>query len=185
MLAKFRAMRIKKRLTTGFVMVSMITSIAALVGIIAMIVISIIYDNAMVNYGFSQGDIGNTMVAFAESRSSLRAVIGYDDNNIMNIQLRVHDEQKAAFEECLAEVEKYMVTDAGHESYNQILADLEGYWELDAEILELGTSKDPADRKLAQIRAADELVPHYERVYNDLAGLMEVNIQKVTKQKHS
>ena len=51
---KLKQMRIKKRLTTGFVMVSAITSIAAIVGCIAMIVVSNRYEYALKNYGFSQ-----------------------------------------------------------------------------------------------------------------------------------
>ena len=76
---KLKDMKIKKRLNTGFKMVTGIATIAAVLGIIAMLVASGRYEYAMTNYGFSQGDIGKAMVTFSETRSALRAVVGYDD----------------------------------------------------------------------------------------------------------
>ena len=55
---KLKDMKIKKRLNTGFKMVTGIATIAAVLGIIAMLVASGRYEYAMTNYGFSQGDYG-------------------------------------------------------------------------------------------------------------------------------
>ena len=51
---KLKDMKIKKRLNTGFKMVTGIATIAAVLGIIAMLVASGRYEYAMTNYGFSQ-----------------------------------------------------------------------------------------------------------------------------------
>ena len=75
----FKRMKIKNRLTTGFILIIAIASISSIVGIIAMLNLSSKYTHAIENYGFSQGDIGKAMTAFAETRSALRAVIGYED----------------------------------------------------------------------------------------------------------
>ena len=50
---KLKDMKIKKRLNTGFKMVTGIATIAAVLGIIAMLVASGRYEYAMTNYGFS------------------------------------------------------------------------------------------------------------------------------------
>ena len=55
----FENVRIKERLTKAFVMVAAITAIGAVVGLAAMLVMSNRYSSALVNYGFSQGDIGD------------------------------------------------------------------------------------------------------------------------------
>ena len=171
-------MRIKKRLTSGFIYVSLIVSIAAVVGIIAMLIVASRYNHAMVNYGFSQGDIGKAMVAFAETRSSLRAAIGYQHEDDIAEQIALHDENKALFEQYLSDIEQFMVTDAGHEAYDAILTELEGYWELDAEILAQGSTPDSEQSSLAQDKAISELSPQYAKVYDAMNYLMEVNVQK-------
>lgn len=71
-----------------------------------------------------------------------------------------------------------MVTKAGRDAYNQILADLDGYWDLSDELIEIGATTDEAGSKEAQNRANKELKPLYEVVYNDLKNLMDINIQK-------
>ncbi len=78
---KLNEMRIQKRLTTGFIITTAITSIGAILGIIALIFISNRYTYALQNYGFSQGDIGKAMIMFADTRSSTRGIIGYDDDD--------------------------------------------------------------------------------------------------------
>ena len=95
---KMREMPIKKRLTTTFILVSLITSIATLVSLISMVVIVQRYEHAMQYYGFSQGDIGKAMTVFAEARSSLRAAIGYDDQETIDQQIKLHNEQIKKFE---------------------------------------------------------------------------------------
>ena len=57
-------------------------------GIIAMLVASGRYEYAMTNYGFSQGDIGKAMVTFSETRSALRAVVGYDEEDMIEMCIR-------------------------------------------------------------------------------------------------
>ena len=37
------------------------------------------YASALVDYGFAQGDIGRAMAQFADSRSAMRGIIGYDE----------------------------------------------------------------------------------------------------------
>ncbi|MDE6981820.1 MAG: methyl-accepting chemotaxis protein, partial [Lachnospiraceae bacterium] len=52
---------IEKKLTRSFFIVSSITAVGAIVGLIAMIVICNRYSYALHNFGFAQGDIGKAM----------------------------------------------------------------------------------------------------------------------------
>ena len=54
--------KIEQRLKRSFFVVSSITSMAALVAIIAVMVISGRYSYALNNYGFAQGDIGSCLL---------------------------------------------------------------------------------------------------------------------------
>lgn len=72
---KGHELKIRERLSKSFMQVIAIASISAVVGIIALLAMTRMYNNALTNYGFSQGDIGKAMTAFAEARSDLRGAI--------------------------------------------------------------------------------------------------------------
>ena len=118
------------------------------------------------------------MAVFAGARSDLRGAVGYDEESIIKELKEDYYVKQDSFNTYLAEVEKSMVTKAGRDAYNQLLADLDGYWELSDELIEIGATTDEAGSKEAQDRAVKELKPMYEAVYNDLKDLMDVNVQK-------
>ena len=169
---------IRARLNQSFTKVALLVSVAAVIGVIAMLIVSNRYQHALTYYAFPQGDIGLALTEFAEARSSLRASIGYDDMNIINEQTALHEEHIDAFKKHLAEVEKTMVTEEGHAAFDKITTALEGYWELDAEIMKQGAVTDRVECEKAQERTNNELSPKYHEVYNALQELMAVNIEK-------
>ena len=171
-------MLIKERLKKGFVSVAILVSVAAVLGIIAMLVMGSRYQHALENYAFPQGDIGKAMTAFAEARSCLRGAIGYDDKEMVELQKKNWEQYKKQFEGYMVDIEKTMVTDEGHKAYAAIESALEGYWELSKEIMEQGSKSSSSERKKAQQRAIDDLLPHYESVYKELDNLMAVNVEK-------
>lgn len=126
----------------------------------------------------SPREIGKAMTVFTGAQSDLRGAIGYDEESIIKELKEDYYVKQDSFNTYLAEVEKSMVTKAGRDAYNQILADLDGYWDLSDELIEIGATTDEASSKEAQNRANKELKPLYEVVYNDLKNLMDINIQK-------
>lgn len=171
-------LKIREKLSKSYLQVIFIASISAIVGIGALLIMTRMYNNALINYGFSQGDIGKAMTAFADARSDLRGAIGYDEEGIIKGLKEDYYVKQDSFNTYLAEIEKSTVTKAGRDAYNQILADLDGYWELSDELIELGATTDEASSKEAQDRAVKELKTMYEAVYNDLENLMDINVQK-------
>lgn len=170
-------LKIREKLSKSYLQVIFIASISAIVGIGALLIMTRMYNNALTNYGFSQGDIGKAMTVFADTRSDLRGAVGYDEKGIVKDLKEDYYVKQDSFNTYLAEVEKSMVTKAGRDAYNQLLADLDGYWELSDELIEIGATTDEAGSKEAQERAVKELKPMYEVVYNDLKNLMDVNVQ--------
>ena len=102
----FQQLKIAERLKKSFLIIAAMAGIAAFAGVIALVVMSRMYASALVNYGFSQGDIGKAMVVFADARSSTRAAIGYDQEDAIKQVIEVHDAKKKAFEEYFAVVAK-------------------------------------------------------------------------------
>lgn len=58
----------------------------------------------MKNYGFSQGNIGKMMITFADTRSYLRAAIGYQDENLVNSCAENYEKKKESCQQYTKEV---------------------------------------------------------------------------------
>ncbi len=172
----FKDEKIEKKLTKSFVKVSMITAIGAIVGLLALIAVANRYAYALKNFGFAQGDIGKAMYEFADVRSSLRAAIGYDDADAIAAVVQQHEDAIASFKENFAAVEKTIVSDAGRETYDAIVEELDTYWELDTRIMELGATTDRELCRQAQELALSELASVYQGINEKLDDLLEVKV---------
>lgn len=175
---KGHELKIRERLSKSYLQVIFIASISAIVGIIALLVMTRMYNNALNNYGFSQGDIGKAMTAFSGARSEVRAAVGYMDEDIISDAKDTYYTRKDSFQQYLDDIESSMVTQAGKDAYNQIVKDLDGYWDLSDQLIEEGSTTDQEISKIVQRREADELGPAYQVVYNDLKNLMNIYVQK-------
>lgn len=175
---KGHELKIRERLSKSYLQVIFIASISAIVGIIALLVMTRMYNNALNNYGFSQGDIGKAMTAFSGARSEVRAAVGYMDEDIISDAKDMYYTRKDSFQQYLDDIESSMVTQAGKDAYNQIVKDLDGYWDLSDQLIEEGSTTDQEISKKVQRREADELGPAYQVVYNDLKNLMNIYVQK-------
>lgn len=121
---------IEKKLTKSFFKVASITAAVAILSLVALIIVSNRYSYALKNYGFAQGDIGKAMFEFADSRSSLRAAIGYDNVDAIATVVQQHNENKILFEEYFAIVENTIVSEDGRRTYDEISSELDAYWAL-------------------------------------------------------
>ena len=174
----FNKEKIEKRLTKSFVMVSAISAAAAIAGLIAVIVIANRYSYALKNFGFAQGDIGKALFTFADSRSSLRAAIGYDDADAIATVVEQHAQNKIQFEEYFAQIEKTIVSEDGRKTYDEIEALLDDYWALDKEIMDLGATTNRELCIQAQDIALGELASKYNDIYLRLEELLEVKVEE-------
>ncbi len=174
----FQNEKIEKRLSKAFLLVSVVTAISALVGLIAMVIVANRYSYALKNFGFAQGDIGQAMYEFADVRSSLRATIGYDDQDAIDAVVQQHNEAKAAFLENFAKIENTIVSESGRETYDQIEKDLEEYWELDERIMSIGATTDRELCSQAQDIALNELAGVYNEISDEMQGLLTVKVDE-------
>ena len=167
---------IEKKLTRSFFKVASITAAVALLGLVALIAISNRYSYALKNFGFAQGDIGKAMFEFADSRSSLRAAIGYDDADAITTVVKQHNENKVLFEEYFATIEDTIVSEDGRKTYDEISSELDAYWALDQQIMDLGATTDRELCRQAQDIALQELAPAYNSIYSKLESLLNVKV---------
>ena len=167
---------IEKKLTQSILKVSIIMAAAALLGVIALVIISNRYSSALEVYGFAQGDIGRAMYEFSEARSSLRAAIGFDDEAVIQKTVQTYEECKAAFNEAFADVEKTVVTKEGRTTYDAIKAELPAYWEMADEVVEIGAVTDRERCIQAQEIAINQLMAKFTSIYEKLGSLMDVKV---------
>lgn len=164
---KLNEMQIGKRLSTAFRITTMITSIAAIAAIIVLFLISNRYTYALRYFGFPQGDIGRAMILFTDSRSDLRAIIGYDTQSEIDDLISQYDEDKEGFISSWEAVEDTLTTAAAKSTYQSINDKLPDYWSLSEEIIALGKNlSDESSRNQAQSKAMNELAPAYEELEN-------------------
>ncbi|MCX4324033.1 MAG: methyl-accepting chemotaxis protein [Lachnospiraceae bacterium] len=175
---KLNKYRIKERLVRGFVIASGIPAAVAAVALIAMIIVALRYSNALKVYGFAQGDVGKAMTYFAESRSTMRGVIGYDDEAVIESLKASHTASIENFTSSFEALEKSMVSEENKKVYADITSKLPAYWALDNEIIVQGGVTDREQCAIAQERAINELAPLYEDINDDLIEIMDIKVDR-------
>lgn len=175
----FKGMRIEERLRKAFNIIIIIASIGSVVGIISLMTMLSSYKRAMDNYALPQGDIALLMNEYAECRSNMRGIIGYDSEDEIKLMKTKHDEHKAETYRILEEdILPTMVTDDGRAAYAKIKAALDAYFVKEAEVIELGATTDAVASSQAQNKAIEELTPLYDELDKEVLALMSVNITK-------
>jgi len=178
MLKGLNKLQIKARLTRAFIMVAGILATVAVIILVTMIVMSKIYAGTLVDYGFAQGNVGRAMSQLADSRSAMRGIIGYDNQDTINTLLQDRKEYKDNFVKEFEKLESYMVTEETQKLYRDVEARLVDYWNLEEQIINQGASVDLTQSKLAQERAVNELMPIYDEIYKNLTQIMEVKVDR-------
>ena len=174
----FKGMRIENRLKKAFNILTVISALASFIGLVAIIVVTTNFKNAMNNYALPQGDIALFMNEYAECRSNMRGIIGYEDQTMIDSLLEKHVARKEKTYERLAAIEKTMVTPEGRAAYAEIKEALEAYFVKEAEVIGLGATADQELSRQAQQMAISEVAPLYEALDAVTLHLMEVNIEK-------
>ena len=72
-------------------------SVTAIAAILVLLIISNRYTYALQYFGFAQGDIGQAMILFTDIRGDTRAIVGYDDQSVINNLISQYDEDKEEF----------------------------------------------------------------------------------------
>lgn len=178
MLKKLNNLQIRNRLNRAFIMVATILTGVSAIILITMIVMSRIYASTIVDYGFSQGDIGRAMAQFADCRSALRGIIGYDDQSTINELVSSHENYKREFVSEFNSLESSMLTQENKAIYKDLQDKLTTYWKLESEIINEGATTNREQCKRAQDKALNQLAPMYNEIYDELTRMMEVKVDK-------
>ena len=180
----FKGMKIEERLKKAFNTIILLTSIGTIIGIIAMIVVTTQFKYSMNNYALPQGDIALFMNEYAECRSNMRGIIGYEEQDLIDTLVEKHDMRKVTTYERYTALEEHIVSKDGEEAYAKIGAALDAYMAKEAEVIALGATTDQELCRQAQEIAINEITPLYEALDTATLELMNINIAKEEQMEH-
>jgi len=177
-LLNFKGLRIEARLKKAFNIIISIASLGLAIGVICLLVVVINFKNAMENYALPQGDIALFMNEYAECRSNMRGIIGYEDQAEIDLMVAKHNTRVENTYARLDALNSTMVTKEGKAAYAKIQNALEAYFEKEAEVIALGATTDQELCRQAQYMAINELTPLYDALDAATLELMQINIEK-------
>ena len=177
-LLNFKGLRIEARLRKAFNIIISIASAGLIIGILCLIVVVSNFERAMKNYALPQGDIALFMNEYAECRSNMRGIIGYEDQAQIDLLVTKHDTRVANTYARLEDIKSTMVTQEGKAAYAKIEEALKAYLKKEAEVIALGATTDQERCRQAQYMAIDELTPLYDALDTATLELMQINIDK-------
>lgn len=182
MVKKLNGKRLRQRISSAILIVAILVSFSGILGGTAMLVMGIQYHYALTNYGFSQGDIGKMMITFADTRSNLRAAIGYQDKTLVQETYEAYETKKQACKDYAATVEETVASAEERKLYDQIMSGMEDYFTSADKVVQMGKDVTNIDqRNQAQRLAKDEVVPKYEAIYENMVQLMDANTSEGNK----
>ena len=184
MLKNLSKLKIEKRLSKSFTLVSLITSIAAVIGLIALIITTTQYSNALKNYGFTQGDIGKALVTFADTRAATRGIIAYQQKDLIDSTKTIHDTKKQKFLDYMTTVEETMTSDEEKAAYQEAETQLEKYWTLEDKVIKAGATIDAESSIEAQKTESGDLNELYDEVYAQLLPQEKLEHLKNVRKNH-
>lgn len=168
-------MKIGKKLMLTFILVTVISSIAGIVGLTQMTNMQTNYSYALTNYGFSQGDIGLLHAEFNDSRSIIRDIILSSGTDTIDTYLTQLDQANGKIDTYLASMKKSMVNEAERNSYNDISDNMDQFKTVSNQVVDLAKQN---KNEQAQILLATQGVHLEEKV----AISIDTLISEKTKQ---
>ncbi|MBQ9766728.1 MAG: MCP four helix bundle domain-containing protein [Lachnospiraceae bacterium] len=177
-LLNFKGLRIEERLKKAFNIIIVIASIGMIAGIACLLIVVTNFEKAMKNFALPQGDIALFMNEYAECRSNTRGIIGYEDQEEIDLLVAKHETRVTNTYTKLKEFKDNMVTDEGKAAYAKIETALEAYFAKESEIISIGATTDQELCRQAQEMAINELTPLYDALDAATLELMKINIEK-------
>lgn len=170
--------RIHTRLRKNFNLITNITSISIVLAIILIVFTSVQFNHSLKSYGFIQGDIGKAMTVFADSRSALRAVIGYLDAGSISEQQEIYFDKRDSFTTYFNSITEQCNYSEAKKICDNISSVIDDYWTLSDEIIRQGATSDVNASNNAQRLEMNKLTPEYDTLYGYMKQLMDCYVTK-------
>ena len=161
-------------------------TLSAAVGLIQMYNIGSQYDNALTEFGFSQGDIGKALATFIRLDSSLHDGVNYFEMSYMQNGIDTYKDCSATFEDDMAAVKETISNESEQDLYDAGMDAWNSYKSEAQDILDTaGGSNALIVVKKAQRQLVEKLDPYYKVIYENLNDLLDDNVTLGNAQRNS
>ncbi len=172
----FRNLKLGKKLIVSFFLISIISSSSGILSIFVLQSTNQQYGQAMINYGFSLGDIGKAMVSLSETNRSVRDVVSLINRGDANKAREDFEANQKAYTQYAEAVKTVLVDQDERVKYDEITSAYNAYTEKAKEIMLLGNTINATNSRKAQEAAVNELDPLYQNLYTAWTDLMNMNV---------
>lgn len=173
MLNKIKDMKVEKKLKTCFTFTVIIASIAAVLGLIILLYTNITYNHALINSGFSQGEIGIFSTYLSREPIIVRELILLEDEAEMKESEDELSDTKALTDKAYEDLKPHCQTKAELEYISEIDKLLPAYRALfdEVKVLAMNNQNEEAFDLLIQ-----EAKPTYKELTDAVEALIDLNV---------
>lgn len=165
-------LKIGKKLIIAFLLIAILSGSSGIIGVGLMKSSDTKYSDALVNYGFSQGDIGLLMEALTANSKNVITTMATNDSEIIAQAQADIEENSAKISEYMESVEKTLIGDEEQGYYDTISENLPQFTEHALKVLELAAAnKNDEAMELYQAEALE----HIEAIEDAASALMNIN----------
>ena len=169
----FRDMPIKKRLLISFIIISILSNMAGVVGLIFLQKTSSEYNTALLKYGMSQGDIGKLGIEIEKTNTLVRDILFIKDESELKSIKKELVTSLDVIEGSLDSIGNYMVTSEEKDIFNRIRTNLAKYKQTRNQVVIYSLSG-RKDDGLALFRS--EGTPIMNQISSDISLLLQKKI---------
>lgn len=168
---------IRKKLFKSFMVIAILGSLASVISLIFLQIITFKYNDAINNYGFSQGQVGKLGIKIENSYSIVRDIVmaegeSFDETRKTNVKdsINAYSEE---IKQLLISIEKTNTTALEKEEFDKIKNDISEYESIGNRVLELGLEN--KNKQASQIMKA-QASPIMELLTVDISQLLQMKI---------
>ena len=172
-------MKMKGKMIFIFVLVVVMAGLPIVFTLNRLRVLNNTYSAAIVDYGFSQGDIGNAMLALTKTNSLTHDIVSYEDKDDLKKAYADKDKELEAYEKYVKLVEEVIRDDKIKAKYDEAVKVSEDFFEVSEKLIEFGGTVDnieSVDYEQIEHKLVHDLTPAYEKAYEKWEELMKLMI---------
>lgn len=171
-------MSIRKKLLISFVIISILGNIAGVIGIVFLEKNSKDYNNALINYGLSQGDIGKLGIEIERSNTLVRDILFLSEDKEKNTAKSELNSNLENIDNYINTITNYMISDSEKEIFNRIRLNLSIYKQTRNQVV-VSSLSGKQDEGLVLFRS--EGAPIMDKITSDISLLLEGKINDCNK----
>ena len=171
-------MKVRKRLVLAFAIIIVLSIVSTVISGAVSVSIRSQYQDALTNYGFAQGDVGNLIAAFYRTNGDVHDAVSYLNPSDKEAAIKDFGYKADQVDELLGVVSASCISDTEKQLIATAQATWEKYYKLAEGFVELGGKNTNSSAVMnLQLRLAGELDPLYESFSDAVTTLMAEKVR--------